>query len=157
MPEPRPGRPHMPGYGVSAGAEGLLDWAWARERLERSRNYWIGSVTPGGRPHSMPVWGVWLGDVLHFSTGAESRKARNLSANPFCTVTTESADEAVIVEGTAAPMSPGLHPEVLAAYAAKYDWTGDPGGWLTVTPRKAFGLIEHESVFAQAATRWTWD
>jgi hypothetical protein len=157
MAEPRASRPDMPGYGVTEGIEGMLDWSWARVRLERTRNYWIGSVTPGGAPHAMPVWGVWLDDLFHFSTGVTSKKARNLRHNPRCTVTTELADEPVIVEGRAAPMDPALHMQVLAAYAEKYSWAGDPGGWLTVTPAKAFGFIEQEASFASAATRWTWD
>jgi nitroimidazol reductase NimA-like FMN-containing flavoprotein (pyridoxamine 5'-phosphate oxidase superfamily) len=147
----------MPGYGVPPEPEGMLPWAWARERLERTRNYWIGTVGSDGSPHSMPVWGVWLDEALHFSTGVESKKARNLRRNPHCAVTTESADEAVIVEGTASPMSLDLQERVLSAYATKYDWAGDPGGWFTVTPRKAFGFIENESQFASAATRWSWD
>jgi len=155
MPEPIARRPHMPGYGISASPEGMLPWSWARERLERSRNYWIGSVTPSGAPHSMPVWGVWLEDVLHFSTGVGSKKERNLRVNPRCTVTTETAEEAVIVEGTVSGMDPALHERVLEAYATKYTWAGDPGGWLTVTPRKVFGFIEDESQFSKAATRWT--
>jgi len=47
------------------------------------------------------VWGLWLDGAFYFSTAARSQKARNLSANPACVVTTESADEAVIVEGVA--------------------------------------------------------
>lgn len=156
MSEPVPGRPLMPGYGISTASEGLLPWVWARERLERSRNYWIGTVTPAGAPHSMAVWGVWLDDALHFSTGTESKKARNLRHDPRCTATTERADEAVVLEGTAAPMASEMHAPVLAAYTAKYSWNSDPGGWLTLTPRKAFGFIEHESRFSAAATRWTW-
>jgi hypothetical protein len=147
----------MPGYGVALGTQGMLPWDWARERLVRSRNYWISSVGKDGAPHSMPVWGVWLDDVLHFSTGVDSKKARNLRANPRCTVTTESAEEAVVVEGSVAGMNPGIHDRVLEVYADKYDWSGDPGGWLTVTPRRAFGFIEDASQFAKAATRWTWD
>jgi len=49
----------------------------------------------------MPVWGVWLDDSFCFSTGGQSAKARNLAMNRHCVVTTEKADEAVIVEGVA--------------------------------------------------------
>jgi len=34
----------------------------------------------------VPVWGVWLDDAFYFSSGAKSRKARNLAANPNCVV-----------------------------------------------------------------------
>ena len=61
MSEPRSGRPHMPGYGILGpdGGTGLLPWSWAEERLRDSRNYWLATVRPDGRPHVMPVWAVW--------------------------------------------------------------------------------------------------
>ena len=41
----------------------------------------------------MPVWGVWLGGRLWFSSGGRSRKARNLDADPRCTTTTDDGAE----------------------------------------------------------------
>ncbi len=112
----------MPGYGISESAEGILPWSWARERLETSRNYWVASVRPDGRPHLMPVWAVWLDGVLYFSTARTSRKARNLYANPNCSVSTEHGNEAVIVEGVAAvEEDPAVLTPVWAAYKTKYD------------------------------------
>ena len=63
--------PHMPGYGVLPAEEGrgLLPFEWASERLVRSRSYWVSTVRPDGRPHLMPVWGVFVDDVFTFSTG----------------------------------------------------------------------------------------
>jgi nitroimidazol reductase NimA-like FMN-containing flavoprotein (pyridoxamine 5'-phosphate oxidase superfamily) len=72
----------MPGYGISESAEGMLPWSWAEERLSDSRNYWVASTRPDGRPHLMPVWAVWVGDALYFSTARTSTKARNLFASP---------------------------------------------------------------------------
>ena len=71
------------------------------ERLTASRNYWVTSLWPDGRPHSMPVWGVWDGEALWFSSGRRSRKARNLASDPRCVVSTENADEPVVIEGSA--------------------------------------------------------
>jgi nitroimidazol reductase NimA-like FMN-containing flavoprotein (pyridoxamine 5'-phosphate oxidase superfamily) len=71
----------MPGYGVPEGAGSLKPWSWARERLEASRNYWLATVRPDSRPHLIPIWGVWLDGQFYFSTGAESRKAKNLRTN----------------------------------------------------------------------------
>ncbi len=61
MGEPQASRPYMPGYGVLGPREGtgLLPWKWAEERLTDSRNCWVVTVWPDGRPHAMPVWGVW--------------------------------------------------------------------------------------------------
>lgn len=93
----------MPGYGILGPAEGsgLLPWSWAAERLSSSRNYWVTTTWPGGRPHSTPVWGMWDDSVLWFTCGVQSRKARNLRADPRCTVTTEDASDPVIIEGIA--------------------------------------------------------
>ena len=91
----------MPGYGIPKTKKGLLPWKWAEQRLRKSHNYWITTVKPDGSPHVMVVWGLWLDGAFLFSTGSQSRKARNLAQNPRCVVCTEAAEEAVIVEGIA--------------------------------------------------------
>ncbi len=59
---PRADRPHMPGYGLvdAGGGKGLLPWSWAVEFLSKGRNYWVATTRPDGRPHVMPVWGIWM-------------------------------------------------------------------------------------------------
>src|ERR1700730_11298340 len=103
MNEPLVSRPYMPGYGLKGPSEGrgLLPWSWAEERLTAGRHYWLVSLWPDGRPHAMPVWGVWHEGMLWFSSSRGSRKARNLVADARCTVTTESAAEPVVLEGRA--------------------------------------------------------
>ena len=66
-----------------------------------SHDYWCATVRPDGRPHVMPVWGVWLRERLWFSSGLRSRKARNLAAEPRCTLTTDDAQNPVVVDGVA--------------------------------------------------------
>ena len=93
----------MPDYGIRGPDEGtgLLPWSWAEERLAGSHDYWLTSLWPDGRPHSMPVWGAWDGEALWFSSGRRSRKARNLAADPRCIVTTDDPKDPVVVEGRA--------------------------------------------------------
>ncbi len=158
--QPGAGRPHMPGYGIPSDTDGLLPWSWAEDRLRDAHNYWIGTVGPDGRPHSMPVWGLWLDCEFWFSTSGTSRKARNLTANGSCTVTTERADEAVIVNGTAREESDVARLEpFVEGYKKKYDWDMDPasGGYFVVAPTVAFGFVEHADQFAKTATRWRFD
>jgi nitroimidazol reductase NimA-like FMN-containing flavoprotein (pyridoxamine 5'-phosphate oxidase superfamily) len=150
----------MPGYGVvdENSGKGLLPWSWATERLLKTHNYWISTARPDGRPHTMVVWGVWLDDRFYFSTGKESRKARNLSANPNCVVCTDRADEAVVVEGVAAEVKDkSLVKKVLKIYEPKYKWEmdGSEGPFFAVTPKVVFGLIELE--LTSTATRWTFE
>jgi nitroimidazol reductase NimA-like FMN-containing flavoprotein (pyridoxamine 5'-phosphate oxidase superfamily) len=157
MSDPIPDRPTSPGYDFADQPAGdLLPWSWARERLLNARNYWLATTWPDGRPHAMPVWGVWSTDRLYFSTGPTSRKAQNLGHNPRCVVTTERADEAVIVEGSA---SVEADSETLRRFAedynAKYAWNLDPnaGPIYVVQPIVGFGFIEHADQFARTATR----
>jgi PPOX class probable F420-dependent enzyme len=156
-------RPYMPDYGIRGPDEGtgLLPWSWAEERLERSRNYWIVSLWPDGRPHSMPVWGVWDGEAVWFSSGGRSRKARNLAADPRCVVTTEDANEPVIIEGTAELVEERAAIELAAErLEAKYG-SGITADFLAahalvrVAPRWAFGIAHDD--FTGSPTRWTFE
>jgi hypothetical protein len=99
--EPRTERPHMPGYGISKNKTGMLPWKWAAKTLTKSREYWIVTVRPDGRPHAMIIWGLWFDGVFWFGTGGKTQKARNLSKNPNCVVGTQNAAEAVIREEVA--------------------------------------------------------
>ena len=160
---PVAGRPVMAGYGIADDLEGLLPWSWALERLTRTRNYWLGTTTPGGAPHSMPLWGVWLDDRLFISTGRRSRKYRNLSGDARCVVTTGDGDEPVVVEGTAREVGTTAQAErfraFVDAYREKYDFdvTVMDEPLFEVRPRVAFGLIEQASQFSTSATRWVFD
>jgi hypothetical protein len=152
----------MPGYGLPKGTKGLLPWTWAQRRLEKSHNYWITTAKPDGSPHTMIVWGLWRDGVFLFSSGRQSRKARNLSENQRCVVCTEQANQAVIVEGIAEEVvDVELRRSFLKRYERKYDF--DMSGMETdilslkepiyaVRPVVAFGLDEKKSL--NAATRW---
>lgn len=154
--KPRADRPHMPGYGISAASEGVLDWEWAEERIRESHNYWLATTRPDGRPHVFPIWGIWRGGAFYFSAGKKSRKAANLRDNPHCVICNERADEAVIVEGVVAELDEGEERrEAIAAYDAKYAWDlgalGEP--IYAVRPVKVFGMPESD--FLSGATRWS--
>ena len=153
---PTADRPHMPGYGVPASRKGILSWKWAGQRLVRSHNYWFCTTRPDGSPHVMPIWGVWVNGIFCFSTGRESRKARNLAVNPRCVICNEISKEAVIVEGRAEELTdPDRIKELGRPYARKYKpWKLDPklGPIFIVRPNVAFGMYEKK--FANAATRW---
>jgi PPOX class probable F420-dependent enzyme len=160
---PKTSRPDIPDYGILAPdeGEGLFPWEWAVERLLVSHNYMVATTRPDGRPHVMPVWGLWIGNAFYFSTGRKSRKARNLDANPNCVVSTDRADEAVIVEGVAEEIIDRASLEQFyKAYKEKYDWDLEQMGFdkepvYIVRPRVVFGI--RESDFTSSATRWTFE
>ena len=52
-------RPKMKDYGIHEGDEGMLTWDFVDEQMANSRNYWISTTRPDGRPHVAPVWGIW--------------------------------------------------------------------------------------------------
>lgn len=162
----------MSDYGVPSDPDGALPWSWAEERLVGNKNYWVVTASSSGRPHAMPVWGVWLpgSERFWFSCSPNARKARNIAENPQCVVTVDDTVECISVEGLAHVADPvrdakGIDGAV-AVYLTKY-WD-DPtthaemGAFLRsntivqVIPERAFGIIEREAEFAQRATRWRW-
>lgn len=162
-PEPEVGRPRMPeGYGIPASDEGLLPWTWAVERLERAPLYWVATTRPDGRPHVMPIWGAWLDGTFYFEGGPDTRRGRNIAANPAVVVHVEQGDDVVIVEGFAQEVrAPDrvLAERLIDAFGSKYEpkygyrpapdaWS--EGGLYAVRPDTAFAWSE----FPRTTTRY---
>src|SRR5438128_10658627 len=160
--DPKTGRPNMPGYGILNGdkGKGLFPWSWAAERLTAATTYWLATVRPDGRPHAMPVWGVFLDDAFYFSSGMQSRKVRNLGDNPRCVVCCEVGEDQIILEGIAeeAP-DPKLRRWFCDVYQAKYDWDmeGFSEPFFVVHPIVVFGFTTGAGEFGESATRWVFD
>ena len=155
---PRVGRPHIPGYGITKSRVGTLPWKWAVKKLTESRQYWMMTVRPDGRPHAMIIWGLWFDGAFWFGTGSKTQKARNLAKNPHCIVGTQNAAEAVILEGAAELITnPAIRKKLEPASLIKYGMSGGDGSepLYRVRPSRVFGLIEKS--FPKTATRWTFD
>jgi len=98
-----------------------LSWPEVAARLAAARSYWLCTTTPSGAPHAAPVWGVVLDGTLYLYTERRTVKARNLAADPRLVVHLESAQDVLIVRGTAEDIgTPSQVPEVVAALSAKY-------------------------------------
>jgi hypothetical protein len=159
---PEPNRPSLPdGYGIPESTEGTLPWSFVEERVAEARNYWIVTVRPDGRPHAMPVWGAWLDGKLYIEGSPETRRHRNLAANPHVVAHLESGDQVGIIEGEAheaGKPEPALGMRLSQAYTAKYESGGyapgpnawDNGGLYVIYPRKVFAWTK----FPQDTTRW---
>lgn len=174
---PRAERPRMAAYGVPTDPEGTLPWEWARQRLVRNRNYWVVTASAAGRPHALPVWGVWLtggeageagegGESFWFSCAPDAQKVRNIRANPQVTVAVEDTVECVSVQGRARLAGPDEIDPMIAAYLPKY-WPDEDAheqmaaflrshAVVALRPERAFGIVEREDEFAARATRWVW-
>jgi hypothetical protein len=159
-------RPYPRAYFQPEGeGAGLLDWDELEPRLAAARNYWLVTASAEGRPHSMPVWGVWLDGRFLFSTDTTTRKARHIAENSRVVVHLEDAAAVILVEGTAAPVAPDS-PDIrrfLDAYNPKYSWDFTvaafaDGGVYAVTPTTAFAWLgDQGEAFSGAATRWRFD
>ncbi len=155
--QPRAARMTSPGYGFE-GAKSApgkrFPWSRVERLLKSARNYWIGTSGPDRRPHSAPVWAVWVDGVLYFSTGDESRKGRNIAKNPEVTVHPELDNEAVILEGKAQKITQAakLKP-VWKAYKVKYDWDVEGYPFYALKPRVVYSFRE-EGGLGETGTRW---
>ncbi|MGQ9909361.1 MAG: pyridoxamine 5'-phosphate oxidase family protein [Candidatus Flexifilum sp.] len=153
-------RPRInPGYGINQTPEGMLDWAWAEERLIRSHNYWVTTVSDQRVPHVTPVWGVWHTGQFIFGAHPESRKARNILAWPRIVVNLESGDECVIVHGRAhVTQDTALLRQIQPQYASKYNLPDfnpieDPSASMfIVTPKYVLAWLEAD--YLNTATRF---
>jgi len=77
---------------------------------------------PSGAPHVAPVWGLVINQVLYLYSERSTVKARNLASDRRVVVHLESADDVVIVRGTAEDLgTPAQVPEVVAGLSAKYN------------------------------------
>ena len=159
---PTPSRPQVPkSYGIPADlGDGGVPWNRIEEKLAAARNYWVSSTRPDGRPHAMPVWGLWLDGALMFSSGRASRKGRNISRNPALAVHLESGDDDVVIEGVAVETrDAALLARYADAYDAKYAFRPDTADASDVTyalrPSIAFTWLETD--FPNSATRWSFD
>jgi nitroimidazol reductase NimA-like FMN-containing flavoprotein (pyridoxamine 5'-phosphate oxidase superfamily) len=155
----------MPDYGVDGPEWEPLPWEWAAERLRANRNFWVVTVSGDGRPHALPVWGVWdtAESRFSFSCSPRARKARNLAANPNAVVMTDDTVECLSVEGRAAPVEDEARQgEWIERYLAKYRPVSPDISeeflrqhlMMEFVPDRAFAVIEREEEFSTRATRW---
>ena len=138
-----------------------MTWTEVADRLAGARTYWLGSTTTSGAPHAAPVWGVVTGETLHLYSERSTVKARNLAADPRCTLTTDDARNPVVLDGVASRVAePGPIGEFVAAVNEKYaagltvDFQ-DPAvnGTFVVTPHRVIALTDGD--FTGSPTRWT--
>ena len=152
------GLPHVPPLYAMKTPHKFQRYSDIETRLVKSRNYWICTVRPDGRPHSIPVWGFWLDGALYFGTSRFTRKARNLAHNAALSVHLESGDDVVILEGTAVEVDitdKRTFKKLDAASRSKYKMplmVVPEGVIYSVRPRVVLAWTESE--FPTNATRW---
>jgi hypothetical protein len=148
------------------------EWSQARDKLAEAEVYWLSTVRPDGHPHVTPLLAIWLEGALYFCTGANERKAKNLSANGHCVLTTGQSTLGgldLVIEGTAVGVSDqGELGRVADTYEAKYGphFVAPGGTWFglgdairradvlvyRVAPEIGFGFGKGDSY---SQTRWS--
>jgi hypothetical protein len=104
-----------------------LPWSRARDLLatqtpKEDLTFFVGTVRPDGRPHAAGVGAIWVDETLYFVSGPGTRRARNLAANPACSVSVRLRGLDLTMEGEAHRVA---DLEVLERVAAVYR----EGGW----------------------------
>lgn len=116
------------------GDEGVpaTPWADTEALLTSAELYWLTTIRPNGGPHMTPLIGVYHDGALHFCTGPDEQKARNLAATANVVMSTGTntmqRGTDVVVEGTAARVTDEAELAQLAkAWEDKYgaDWHFD--------------------------------
>lgn len=102
-------------------------WSEVEEAIDSAEIFFLSTVRRDGRPHVTPLPAIWLGGALHFCTGAEEQKARNLEGNPQVVLTTGGdrfrSGTDIVVEGRAEQVTDEeLLRRLAARWLAKLDW-----------------------------------
>jgi hypothetical protein len=119
-----------------------LPWSRPRDLLAAhtpppSATFFLGTVGPDGRPHSAGVGALWLDNVLYFTSSPMARKARNLAANPACTISASLEGIDLVLEGEAIRVT---DPPTLEAAADRYregGWPAEVAGEVFTAPYSA--------------------
>ena len=126
----------------------LLAWDTVAGKLADARHYWLATVRADGRPHAVPLDGLWLDGRWYFGGSPETVKHRNLLANPRVTLHLEDAEAVVIVEGSCEVVTPSeqFAERLSAVSKQKYGYGPPPstylGGVWMLTPSKVMAWAD---------------
>jgi uncharacterized pyridoxamine 5'-phosphate oxidase family protein len=151
-----------------------IPWSRALELLEAAagETFWLATTRPDGRPHVAALGALWLDTKIYFTTGAGTRKGRNLAENPNCVISVSLKGLDLVIEGLAVKVTDEPTLRRLAKRYADQGWpatasdgaltaaysapSAGPPPWdlFVVTPRTAFGVATAEP---NGATRWRFE
>ena len=118
-----PPSPHLAGPPIAPPTTTALAASMIRlhQLLGRARIVWLSSARPDGRPHVVPTWFDWDGEIITVFTRPDAQKVRNVRHDPRVMVAIgkpEPAFEVELLEGEAVVGSTPVRPS--AAFASKY-------------------------------------
>ncbi len=118
----------------------VLDWNRAVEALAAGPaggTSFLSTIGSDGRPHAAGVGALWRDGDLYFVSGPDTRKSRNLAANPACTISASLPGMDVVVEGEAARVTDPATLERLAAHYRDQGWPAEVAGDAFTAPYSA--------------------
>ena len=134
--------------------------------------FFLGTSRPDGRPSAAGIGALWLDGDLYFTSGPGTRKARNLAANPACTISVRLDGIDLVLEGAATRAVDRPTLERVAGLYREGGWPAEVDGDAFTAPfsapsagpppwhlyrfsfRTAFGVATAEPY---GATRWRFD
>jgi hypothetical protein len=124
-------------YGSAA-----LPWSRARDVLASDTptadlTFFVATVRPNGRPHSAGVGAVWVDDALYFVGGPDTRRSRNLTANPACSIAVRLRGLDLVLEGDAHRVTDTATLERVAAVYRTGGWPAEVQGDALTAPFSA--------------------
>lgn len=146
-----------PDYG--AKPDFPLDWSDVRARLEQAPAYWLATTRADGRPHTVPVDGIWVDDVWWYGGAAQAVHVRTVTNNPQAVMHLPDTAAVVIVEGVVRRVatSPELAQRLAEVSNEKYGYGQSADAYrdsLGLHPRRVLAWGAGPSPFANA-TRFT--
>jgi hypothetical protein len=111
-----------------ADGDETTSWAIAQARLvnpEQPRTCWLATTRPDGRPHLMPVIGIWMDGAMHVVAGEGTQKARNIAGDDRCVIamgstTLPSLD--IVIEGRAEPITDAAAVRHVTEFLNENNW-----------------------------------
>ena len=150
-----------------------IPWSVALKALEsaeaQARTPFLATTRPDGRPHAAAVGALWDDGALYFTSGAGTRKSRNIAERAACVIAWSLEGIDLVIEGTAVKVTDDETLQRLAKRYADQSWparvrdgaftapymapSGGPPPWdlYAVRPETVFGV---RTVDPGGATRW---
>jgi general stress protein 26 len=149
-------------------------WEATEWALRRIQKFQLCTVRRDGRPHVTPLLAIWAFDAMWFTTGDNEQKAKNLSSNQHCTLSTGTGAMTgvdYVVEGTASLVTDQTTRQSVAiAFEQAYGWqhTREDGTWYQLGDAVRIGNVQlyrlqpdtafafaTGSAFSQTRYRWS--
>jgi hypothetical protein len=130
----------------------------------------LGTVGRDGVPHSAGIGAAWVGGGLFFTSSPAARKARDVAANPACTISIRLPTVDVVFQGLAERVRDAAALERVAKRYRDGGWPAEVEGDALTAPFNAPSAgpppyqvyrLRFDTVFGVAtaepygATRWT--